>query len=173
MSYYPDTTPLPTRSVPIPESRECQDHHHKKITAREVYDKFVKVLELTIEVALLIFAAYTSPILLGLGLAGGAIYQIAMIATGIDVPEGDSCSTNCGPSDARRYMRRNPLPHEVVILAGLYFFSHMRHEPEFFVPIFGAFIGARVVWWGYNWYKDRQKAPEAYQRPTSQVPVFS
>lgn len=121
---------------------------------------YVKPMEIVIEVAFVIFAAIKAPVALAISIGVGAAYQIVLIIIGVEIPKGGRGSVSCGQSNGEQYMGRGLLPYEIVFITALYFFDHIRHEPEFYVPILGFYAGTRIVWTIYTWTHDSDSKPQ-------------
>ena len=148
----PYTPPLADRPA---SPHACHCSH--SCGPRQPLPAYVKPLELVIEVAFVIFAAMKAPIALAISLGVGIAYQVALIVLGVDIPQNSGNSVSCGQSNGEQYMGRGLLPYEVVIITAVYFFDHIRHEPKFYVPILGFYVGTRIVWTLYTWNSKSDK----------------
>lgn len=136
-------------SATVPASGHSENTHNcGSCTPTPAY---VKPMELAIEIAFVIFGAFQAPIALAASFCLGAAYQFILIRTGISIPKSGNGSVSCGQSNGEQYMGRGLLPYEIVLITALYFFDHIRHEPEFYVPILGFYAGTRFVWTLYTW----------------------
>lgn len=107
--------------------------------------KYGKALEMVSCVAISTFALMQAPIPFLISVGIGAAYQGVRIYFNLSKPEDGGSRPGCGQGFGEQFSGVAMTPYEVIALTSFVFWRHLMHDPIAFVPLFGGFLGMRLV----------------------------
>ncbi len=105
---------------------------------------YYKPLEAVCCVAMALFGVTLAPKLFVTGLVVGALYQFTLKIFSVESEIARKSRPGCGEGNGELYMGRGLFPYEIIAITAFLFFEHMKHHPQFFVPLLGGFLGIRA-----------------------------